>query len=409
MAHELLVRAAKLIEQARALNDEFPDKTRMPAEAAQKMDRLLAEATKCRQQVEREAQLEDHDKFLHEPDYKGIEPGYGAPVSKGGDSGPIYLTDGEKTAARKAAFFEFLRKGAVAPERKADLVQDANGDLLVPQDYAGTIVQSLPNVAVMRNLAFVRPTSRDKADVGVVAVNRAGWGKLETGDTATDGLGGAPTKESIHVWDLLAEVKIGQDELEDADADLEAVISNALVPIIAQQEDEAFASGTGDDNKQPLGFASDTSITQKVTAAGVGAFVVDELKALQFAVPQKARARGVYVGSTAAEKAVALLKDANDRYYMQYNSADGEPPTIFGYRWYTNDGVPAPAASGSGTGNKATFFGDFNLGYMIADRRSLSVQRLNERYADQGKVGFIFKLRVGGGTIRPNALAYYQV
>jgi HK97 family phage major capsid protein len=47
-------------------------------------------------------------------------------------------------------------------------------------------------------------------------------------------------------------------------------------------------------------------------------------------------------------------------------------------------------------------------GYMIADRKpGPLVLRLEERYAEEGKVGFIFTHRVGGDVIRPKAFAKY--
>ena len=42
---------------------------------------------------------------------------------------------------------------------------------------------------------------------------------------------------------------------------------------------------------------------------------------------------------------------------------------------------------------------------MVADRKMVTVQRLNERYADEGKIGLLFTHRVGGDVIRPKAFA----
>lgn len=409
-AHPLLVRAAQCIEQARALNDEFPEKRQMPAEVAKKIDALLNEASECKKQVERESRLQSLDDFLAAPVFKhdmAAGGGDGEGTKPVDQLGGVYTTDKQRAEAKRKAFLTYVRKGFVPQEMKADLVEDSDGELLVPADYTGTILQDMPNMAVIRNLAFVRPTSSNRAEVGVVQVASAGWGKLETGDAAADGAGGAPTKETIRVWDLNALVKIGTDELDDADADLEQVLSNALSGKLAEQEDYAYASGTGDANKQPTGVTQDATVTQSITAATLGTVTPDELKALPYEVPRWARTNGVYMGSTDVERAIALVKDAEGRYLLQPNSAAGEPATLFGYRWYTNDGLPG---IGDGvTANKAVSFGDWRQGYMIADRRRLTVQRLNEAYATSGKVGLLFRLRAGGGVIRPKAFAFYKV
>jgi HK97 family phage major capsid protein len=52
-------------------------------------------------------------------------------------------------------------------------------------------------------------------------------------------------------------------------------------------------------------------------------------------------------------------------------------------------------------------FGDPAIGYLVADRQRITVQRLDERFAELGLVAFIFKLRVGGDVMRPAAFAKY--
>ncbi|MGC9544018.1 phage major capsid protein [Streptomyces sp. UG1] len=414
-AHPLLVRAAQCIEQARALNDEFPEKRQMPAEVAKKIDLLLNEASDCKKQVEREARLTDLDNFLSAPVFKhdmgGEEETGGMSVA---DIGGVYTTDKQRKEAAQKAFMSYVRKGwaGMAPEMKAALVEDTQGEVLIPTDFAGTILRELPRMAVIRNLAFIRPTSKNKVDVGVVNIAAAGWGKLETGTVAADGLAADPAdKDTISVHDLNALVKIGVDELEDSDEDLAGVISEALSLKLAEQEDDAFANGTG--TGQPRGVAQATGITQGVAAAAGQTVTGDELKRVTFQVPAQFRksANAAWIGHTSAEEKIALLKDADGRYLLQPNTAQGEPSTLMGYRWYTVDGLPAITTTndvGAGT-DKSVMFGDFRQGYMIADRRRITVTRLEERYADEGKIGLLFRHRVGGDVIRPKAFAWYQL
>lgn len=411
-AHPLLVRAAKCIEQARALNDEFPDATKMPAEVARRIDALLGEASKARAQVQREAAMTEMDGWLKEPDYKHDMSGGdgGTALAVAGIEG-VYTTDKERKERATKAFMTFVRKGwaGMPEEMKAALVEDAQGEVLIPTDFAGTILRELPRVAVIRNLAFIRPTSKNKVDVGVVNIAAAGWGKLETGTAAAEGLAADPAdKDTITVYDLNALVKIGVDELEDSDEDLAGVISEALTLKIAEQEDDAFAKGDG--ATQPQGVSIATGVTQGITAAAAEVVTGDELKRTAFQVPAQFRrsANAVWIGHTSAEEKIALLKDANGNYLLQPNTAQGEPSTLMGYRWYTVDGLPAITAT-AGAVDKSVMFGDFRQGYMIADRRRITVTRLEERYADEGKIGLLFRHRVGGAVIRPKAFAWYKL
>jgi HK97 family phage major capsid protein len=420
MAHPLLVRAAQCIEAARALNDEFPDKAAMPAEVAQKMDALLGEASKAKAQVEREAKLTDLDNYLTTPQYKHdmSADGNGGNAGSGGLSvdqiGGIYTTDGQRKQAKAKAFLEFVRKGQhMGHERKADLVEDADGQVLVPPDWVGTIVRELPREGVIRSLASVQPTTSSKLDIGVITVASAGWGKLETGTTAADGLPEDPAdKDTIEVHDLNALVKIGIDQLEDADDDLETIITQALTLKLAEQEDDAFANGTG--TGRPRGLAQATTITQGVASAVGETVTGDELKRIVFQVPAQFRrkANAAWLYHTSAEEKIALLKDSEGRYLLQPSLSLEEPATLLGYRAHTVDGLPATTATVDGAGagtDKSVMFGDLRQGYMIADRRRITVTRLTERYAEEGKIGLLFRHRVGGDVIRPKAFAWYKL
>jgi HK97 family phage major capsid protein len=410
MAHPLLEKAAQHTAQARAINDEFEGKA-MPAEAANQMKAHLDAAQEFRSRVESEARLQDTEGWLKEPDYKHDMTGGPAIADKMGH--PEVKAGFEKDEAERAtkAFLGYVRKGmdALSREEKADLVENATGLNLVPTDYAGTILKELPRQAVIRNLAYVRPTTKAAVDIGNVVINTAGWGKLETGTAATDGLGATPAaKDTIKVEDLNALVKLGRDELEDSDENLEAIIRDALVLKFAELEDDAFAFGTGVAGNQPEGVARNAGVTQAVTASVNATVTADDVKKLPFAVPAQFRRgdRAAFIMHTGAQQAIALLKNTDGAYMLQPSMAAAEPERLLGYRAYTVDGLPAMTATGTAT-DPSVVFGDFQAGYMIADRRQVSVQRLVERYADEGKIGLLFTHRVGGGVIRPKAFAKY--
>lgn len=392
---ELISKAAEHTARARAINDEYAGKA-MPAEAARVMQENLSKATDYRRQSE----LVKSEEWLREPQYKhnmvgGLE-------HFGGDAWTLGSTHGleEKTVRDIAAF---IRGGS---EAKAALVEDTDGQNLLPSDFAGNIVKSLSRDGVIRGQAHVRPTNRRTVDVGSVNIASGTWGKLELGDPAPDGLGNPPAdRDTITVWDLNVLIKIGRDEMEDSDEGLVELIRQEIVAKLAEQEDDAFANGLGDSSKQPLGIARDTTITQNVTAAVAGTYTVDDLSSLVYAVPGWARKNGAYFGNSAAEEAVALMKNSLGEYLWQPATAEGRPATFRGYPWHTVDGLP----SGSGTAGKPLFFGDMRAAYMIADRRKFTVDMLRERFIDEGKIGLLVTHRVGGSTIRPLGLAYYAV
>ncbi|MGG3737258.1 phage major capsid protein, partial [Aeribacillus pallidus] len=68
-----------------------------------------------------------------------------------------------------------------------------------------------------------------------------------------------------------------------------------------------------------------------------------------------------------------------------------------------------PTIPSAGTAGKVAVFGDFKQGYRILNRNGGAIKRLEEKFIDQGLVGFRYKRRVGGGVIRPNALTILNV
>ncbi len=68
----------------------------------------------------------------------------------------------------------------------------------------------------------------------------------------------------------------------------------------------------------------------------------------------------------------------------------------------------SPAMPDVSDNNKAILFGDFAY-YNIYDRQGLFMQRLEEKYADQGQVGFRAYMRTDGLLTLPEAVKYLDV
>ena len=202
--------------------------------------------------------------------------------------------------------------------------------------------------------------------------------------------------------------RVGVDELMDTDANLVALIQDIVGQQAAMMEDDAFAAGNG--VSKPWGLAARaTSAANQITQAVTGANTAptgDGLKSLQYRVPSRFRTNGAYFASNDASEAIALLKDANSNYLWQPSARAGEPATLFGKRFFTLEGLPSMGASAAAV-DPSVIFGDPALGYLVADRQRITVQRLDERYAELGLVAFLFRMRVGGDVMRPAAFAKY--
>jgi HK97 family phage major capsid protein len=415
---DLMGKALQCIQLARAIKDRYPDPTQMSADDLGNMRKLTAEGLRLKGLAEAEKEHADLESWAHQPD--GPHPALTADaaakaaqlqVGAGGSTGlaPQGVVQDSQLAISR--FAKALRGGpqALNMEEKAALVENATGEIIVPHDIAGPIFKTLPRLGIIRAAGpTIRPTGGNKVDIRSLTNAAVGWGKLEVNaGGATDANVVPPAADVIEVHDLISLAQIGVDELEDTDANLVANVQDIVGRKFAEAEDDAFSNGTG--VSRPWGLAMRATagtplITQAVTAAANATLVADDLKRLPYRVPAIFRSRGAYFASGDATEGIALLKDSTSNYIWQPNNQEGQPDSLFGKRFYTVEGLPAMTATTTAT-DPSVLFGDLEAGYMVADRRRITVQRLDERYAELGLVGFLFKQRVGGDVIRPAAFA----
>ena len=413
-------KALQCIALARAIHDRYPDVTKISGEDAVKMQNLLAESKRLRGLADTEKTQDEMEAWGSAPDQIPAALQAEAHVAaKGGMvEGPAWA---EAMKARTMAnFAKAIRlSNAERPAwlasldaaEKAAIIEDATGEVIVPHDIAGPIFKVLPHLAIFRGAGpTVRTTNSNKVDLRSLTGATAGWGKLEINAASTVDANVVPNTpvDVIEVHDLTAMSRVGVDELADTDANLVTLIQDIVGQQVAQMEDDAFAAGNG--VSKPWGLAARATaaantITQVVTATTGGVPTGDNLKALQYRVGTRFRPNGAYFASNDAAEAIALLKDTTSNYLWQPSVRAGEPDTLFGKRFYTLEGLPSMA--GTPATEPSVIFGDPSLGYLVADRQSITVQRLDERYAELGLVAFLFKMRVGGDVMRPAAFAKY--
>jgi len=315
---------------------------------------------------------------------------------------PPASTEEAKNKELKKAFFNFIRHGVI--ETKA-LVEDTTGQILVPEDLQAEIMRTLPKLTIMRNLATVRQTNRDRLRYRSLTEVSVGWGKLETGTSITES-SPTPSEAYQYVEDLYGLVKIGEDELMDSDQNLEAILADSFARAIAEAEDTAFIAGAGHSSGEPDGILNGTTVS-RVTAGQAAEITIDDILDLIYTVPAQYRKNGVLIVNSKTELALRKLKDKNDQYLWQPSVQAGTPATFAGFPVYNQDDIPEIPAGG--TSADVAIFGDIKAGYRIIDRLGITIQRLNELYAESGLIGIKLQYRVGGSVIRPDALRILEV
>ena len=315
----------------------------------------------------------------------------------------------EEDQLKSKAFYNWIRKGRSgmeATEQKA-LVEDGTGQYLVEPEMDMVIERTLPILNIMRPLCAVRTIKKDRLKLKSLSEVVGGWGKLETGHDIEESTmtPGAPTYQYVEDWYGLA--KIGEDELDDSDFNLRALLSESFARAIAEAEESAFITGSGHDSEEPEGLTVNATIlaaTRSVTTSNTVVF--EDYMKLVYDCPKQYRKNGKFLVKSSTELALRELRSATDATYKgpflwQPSLVAGVPNTFLGYPIYTQDDFTAYA----GAVAVVAAFGDFKQGYRILDRKGITLQRLVELYSEAGLVGFKIRKRTGGSAIMPSKKA----
>lgn len=317
-----------------------------------------------------------------------------------GDQPP--QSDEEK--ASSAAFYKFVRGGvtALAPEERKALVEDATGQYLITPELEAEIERTLPKITVVRPLATVRPITKDRLKLRSISEVVVGWGKLETGAEIPESspLPGAPTYQ--YPEDLYGLAKIGEDELQDSDINLQALLADSFTRAIAEAEDKAFIIGAGHASEEPEGMTINAVLrAAAVIGTAAAAVTIEKFLEMVYACPAQHRKNGNWIVNSTTELAIRQLRSETDATYKgpflwQPSLVAGAPNTFLGYPIYNQDDMEDLSDTGY-----IAIFGDIKAGYRIIDRAGMTLQRLTELYSEAGLIGFKVHKRVGGGTIKP--------
>ena len=391
---ELREKRAKAWEAAKAfLDTKRGSDGLVSAEDAQMYDRMEEDIMNLGKEIQRLERQEALDAELNRPINTPI---LGKPSVPGMES-----KEGRASDEYKNAFWNAMRSKAPTQEvmNSLSVGTDSEGGFLVPDEFERTLVQTLEEENVFRQLAKVVKTSSGDRKIPVVTTKgSAAW--LDEGEEFEES-DSAFGQTSIGAYKLGTMLKVSDELLNDSVFNLENYISTEFARRIGAKEEEAFLVGNGEG--KPTGIFNDTGGAELgVTAASTTAITADEIIDLVFSLKAPYRKNAVFIMNDATVKAIRKLKDGQGQYLWQPSLTAGTPDTLLNRPIYTSAYAPTIAS-----GVKSIAFGDFGY-YWIADRQGRSFKRLNELFATTGQVGFLASQRVDGKLILPEAIKVLQ-
>lgn len=305
----------------------------------------------------------------------------------------------EVLKAMRRKFQRLTGLDIVDGEMKATLAEgtESQGGYWVPQVYANAIETPLANQSYLRRaganvMSGIQGTDSFKVP-SLTFSTRASIG----------GEGSAYVPEEPSAGEIefnpykLKKLALATEELvEDSRYDVWSMILQPdFEQAFAEGENYYFTNGTGSGMPQGVVYGA----TVGVTAASQTVPTFDEIKALAYAVDYKYREDSScgFMMNDATALVVDKLKDGEGNYIWRESQQAGMPPRLLGFPVYFNQQMSAPA-----TGVDAILFGAFRY-YSIAPWPGLQIQRLIEKYADTGHIGFRAFRRVDGNIMQAAA------
>lgn len=392
--------AAALHSQATAILDEFKGKT-LPDDKNKQVDTLLDEMDAKMEEANRLERMEKADEYFKTPTNR-----LPAPTGEG-QSKP------EPGIAEKA-FNRYLRNGEktvfTPDEQKALAANDdqAGGFLLAPQQFATGLLKFADDQVIVRQLANVETLGASES-LGVLSLDSdlADWDwttELATGSEDTVKPFG---KRALTPHPLAKRVKISKTLIRKSTRPVETIVQERLGYKLGVTQEKAYLTGSG--NQRPLGmFVADANGIP--TSRDVTYTDTNDTTRSDSLIDAKFSLKSQYQSSPTTRwilhrdfvKRIRKYRDANGMFLWNPGLAltGAVPPTILDVPYVQSEFAPNTFTSG----NYIAILGDIKF-YWIVDSLSMTVQVLNELYAETNQTGYIARYEGDGAPMLAEAFA----
>lgn len=306
------------------------------------------------------------------------------------------------------AYGHWLRKGQLTPEERKVLViadDTLGGYLQAPADYIQEIIKGITEFSPIRSIARVRSTSAPSIKVP----KRTGqFSAARTAEISerTERTGLKYGLEEMPLPEAFALVKVSKHDLEDSAFDLEAEINGEAIEQFAVLEGKEYLMGNGVGEAEGILTNADIISGGVTETAGSNLIAADDMVNVQYSLKDGYARNASWLMKRATVKVVRLLKESTTNAFIwQPGLQLGQPATLLGNPVVECVDMP----SGLVDNQYEVAYGDFKRGYLIGDRIDIEIQRLVEKYAEFGEIGFMFRKRFNGQVVLAEAIKLLKI
>lgn len=373
---------------------EILQKDGLEAADHEKVERMLADVEKVEKQIalaERVAKKEAEERAASKPARAAVDARTGEP------------TEVEK---RKAAFETYVRFGKDeltseqrntlrGTERRDILTSGSGPSYLIPQEFYTTLIEARKFAGGILSVVNQKQTANNGAPMKFGLVNDTS----NVLTTMTEGTSLTDTDPSFSGFlvstDTVATlVKASIQELQDSYFNLDAWLKSAFGVRYARGIDGYIVNGNSS-NVASL----KSGATLGATAAAATGPVYDDFVACYGALDYAYVANAKWGMTPQTRASIMGLKDNYGRPLFIVSPNSGTLDQILGQAVVLTPNLDQAYDNVSTTATKTgILFGDFEAGYTFRTDGPISIQRLDERFADSLEVGFIAHSRIGGAV-----------
>lgn len=294
-------------------------------------------------------------------------------------------------------------------ERRDLSLTGASGGFTVPQGFQATLVETMRAYGAFLNpgLATILdtdtgnpipvPLEDDTANAAAIVAEGA---SLTTSTDATF------SQVTLGAFTYRSLVRVSLELLQDSAFDLEAYIGRKLGVRLGRGFNAHATNGTN--SGQPQGIFNATvgaSIGHTAVTGNATSFSYTAMVALEHSLDPAYRANARWMFNDVVLQGLKTQLDSQNRpiwmpdYAMASGGGQAFPGRVLGYEYTVNQDAPVMAANA-----RCIAFGDFAY-YMVRRVRNMMLIRADQRFIDQGQIGFYLFARMDGKYGNPTATA----
>ncbi len=310
----------------------------------------------------------------------------------------------------KTQMVNFLRTGHGLEEKQMQGNVGAQGGFAVPEQLDNSVLDQLVNISPVRSVANVVSTLSPNYSK---LIGRRGTGSGWTSETGTRDETNTPilAKVTPSMGELYVYATVTRHLLEDAAFDLDSWWVENVVTEFALQEGSAFVAGDG--VNKPMGFLSgdapvtngdddrDFGILQYIPTGVSGDFASSNPDNVLYdavaSLKPGYRAGAVWMMNSTTAAKVRKMKDSDGRSLWADGLTEAQPSRLLGYPVVIAEDMPDIGAN-----SLSIAFGNFERGYIIADRAGTTMVR--DEVTRPGFIKLYVARRIGGTLADSNAI-----